>query len=171
MKLTADAVYDKCTDISPQSLKKAGVRLVLTDLDNTLENYKAWSPRSEIKEWAAEFQKYGLVLFVITNNKRERGRAYLEDLGVPYICCADKPKPTMLLKAMKQFNAKPEETVMIGDQVFTDVLAGKRAGIRTLLVRPIDLSNPLRAARYFIEQPFIARARRRGSANRDKNSY
>lgn len=164
MKLTADAVYDKCTDISPQMLKEAGIKLVLTDLDNTLEDYKACTPRREIKEWAEEFKKIGLELFVITNNKRERGKTYLEVLGVPYIWCADKPKPTMLFKAMEQVGAEPEETVMIGDQVFTDVLAGKRAGVKTFLVRPIDLSNPLRAVRYFIEQPFIIRARRKGSA-------
>ena len=37
---------------------------------------------------------------------------------------------------MRQEGEGPEATVMVGDQVFTDVVAGNLAGVRAILVRP-----------------------------------
>ena len=39
-------------------------------------------------------------------------------------------------RAMEMAQEAPEATVMVGDQVFTDVVAGNLAGVRTVLVRP-----------------------------------
>ena len=54
---------------------------------------------------------------------------------------------------------------MAGDQTFTDILAANAAGVTSVLVRPIDMSNPLHQIRYGLEQPWI-----RGGRKRRKNS-
>ena len=47
------------------------------------------------------------------------------------------------------------ETAIVGDQIFTDILGGNRAGVTTLLVEPIRLAgNPGRYLRYAAEWPF-----------------
>ena len=57
----------------------------------------------------------------------------------------------------------PEQTAIVGDQIFTDILGGNRAGVTTLLVQPIRLAgNPGRYLRYWVETPFRLLARRRG---------
>ena len=56
---------------------------------------------------------------------------------------------------MEQMGVTPRETAIVGDQVFTDVLGGNRAGVTTILVKPIRLAgNPGRYLRYAIEVPF-----------------
>lgn len=45
-----------------------------------------------------------------------------------------KPEPGLLLEAMRLLESKPEETIMIGDSLDTDILAGKAAGTHTLFV-------------------------------------
>ena len=45
-----------------------------------------------------------------------------------------KPETPMLEMAMTRMGARPEETVMIGDRLDTDILAGERAGMSTVLV-------------------------------------
>ena len=58
--------------------------------------------------------------------------------------------------------ARPEETVMVGDQIFTDTLGANRAGVTPLLVEPIRLAgNPGRYIRYAAETPFRLLGKRR----------
>ena len=45
-----------------------------------------------------------------------------------------KPKPEMLLLSMEKFGYKKEETLMIGDRVYTDIASGYNAGVDTVLV-------------------------------------
>jgi 4-nitrophenyl phosphatase len=45
-----------------------------------------------------------------------------------------KPETPMLEMAMMRLGTRPEETVMVGDRLDTDVLAGERAGMPTVLV-------------------------------------
>ncbi|PKA00235.1 phosphatase [Leptospira levettii] len=55
------------------------------------------------------------------------------------IICRDraipKPNPDGILYLMKQWNAKPEETIMIGDYLY-DLEAGKRANVETIYIDP-----------------------------------
>lgn len=99
---------------------------------------------------------HGITLFVLSNNRHEeRPRVFSEGLEVPYIGHAGKPKTPSFIKAMEQMGASREQTAIVGDQIFTDVLGGNRAGISTILVKPIRLAgNPGRYLRYGVEVPF-----------------
>ena len=45
-----------------------------------------------------------------------------------------KPKPEMLLLAMDKYGYSKEESVMIGDRVYTDIASGYNAGVDTIFV-------------------------------------
>ena len=45
-----------------------------------------------------------------------------------------KPKPEMLLLAMEKFGYSKEDTLMVGDRVYTDIASGYNAGVDTVLV-------------------------------------
>jgi HAD superfamily hydrolase (TIGR01450 family) len=45
-----------------------------------------------------------------------------------------KPKPEMLLLAMEKFGYTKDETLMVGDRVYTDIASGYNAGVDTVLV-------------------------------------
>ena len=45
-----------------------------------------------------------------------------------------KPRPEMLTLAMKKFGYSKEESVMVGDRVYTDIASGYNAGIDTVFV-------------------------------------
>ena len=45
-----------------------------------------------------------------------------------------KPRPTMIELAMKKFNATKEETIVIGDRLYTDIASGNNAGVDTICV-------------------------------------
>lgn len=152
----ADYLADSIYDISGEALAKRGIKLLLADLDNTLVPYGVPLPDEKVKAWRDELNAHGVTLFVLSNNRHEsRPRIFSEGLGVPYIGHAGKPKTGSFFKAMEQMGVTKEETAIIGDQIFTDVLGGNRAGISTILVKPIRLAgNPGRYLRYAVEVPF-----------------
>ena len=87
---------------------------------------------------------------------------FSQALGVPFVGHAGKPKPGSFYKAMEQMGCTAEQTAIVGDQIFTDILGGRNAGVLTLLVEPIRLAgNPGRYLRYAVEWPFRALTKRR----------
>ena len=152
----ADYLADTIYEISGEALARRGIKLLLADLDNTLVPYGVPLPDQKLINWRDELAAYGVTLFVLSNNRHEtRPRIFAEGLDVPYIGHAGQPKTHSFYKAMEEMRVTKEQTAIIGDQIFTDVLGGNRAGVSTILVKPIRLAgNPGRYVRYAVEVPF-----------------
>lgn len=148
-------------DIDYAGLAARGVKLVLADLDNTLIPYSQREPTAELRAWVEELRAFGLTLFVLSNSRKSRRCPdFCEKLGVPYLKHAGKPRARGYRAAMERMGAKRSETVMLGDQLYTDGLGANNAGVEVFLVKPIEFGNPLRVLRYAAELPFRAMARR-----------
>ena len=149
-------VYPSVTQISPQTLASRGIRLVLADLDNTLVPYKVEEPAAEVAAWARELRDHGIQLFLLSNSRKPgRAQRFAQKLDIPYQGHSGKPKRAGYLRAMERMGCTPQETVMVGDQIFTDTLGARLAGVTPLLVEPIRLAgNPGRYIRYAVETPF-----------------
>ena len=156
-------VYPRVTDISPKALADRGIRLVLADLDNTLVPYRVTQPPDGVVAWKQALEREGITLFLLSNSRRPgRAREFAEKLGIPYQGRSGKPKRAGFLRAMERLGCTPEQTVMVGDQIFTDTLGANNAGVIPLLVEPIRLAgNPGRYIRYAAETPFRLLGRRR----------
>lgn len=156
-------VYQTVAEISPQALAGRGIRLVLADLDNTLALYRAEEPTPQAAAWARALEEQGIQLFLLSNSRKPgRAQRLAEKLGVPFQGHSGKPGRAGYLRAMERMGCRPEETVMVGDQIFTDTLGACRAGVVPLLVEPIRLAgNPGRYLRYAVETPFRLLGKRR----------
>ena len=152
----ADWVCRDIYDLTGQKLAEKGIRLLLADLDNTLVPYGVPLPTDEVRAWNDKLKAAGVTLFVLSNNRHaHRPRVFSEGLGVPFVGHAGKPGTAGFIKAMEQMGVSPEQTAIVGDQIFTDILGGSRAGVTTILVKPIRLAgNPGRYVRYAVELPF-----------------
>ena len=140
----------------PQRLQEAGVRLVLADLDNTLTPYEEALPSPSLRRWKEELEQNGITLFVVSNSRKSRRCPdFCEALGVPYVRHAGKPGTKGFREALAQTGIPAENAIMVGDQIFTDILGANRAGITSVLVKPIAWGkNPGRILRYAAETPF-----------------
>lgn len=163
--LKADCSANSIYDISGEALARRGIKLLLADLDNTLVPYGVPLPDAKLLRWRDELHAYGVTLFILSNNRHEeRPRIFAEGLDVPYIGHAGKPKSPSFVRAMEEMRVTREQTAIIGDQIFTDVLGGNRAGVTTILVKPIRLAgNPGRYLRYAVEVPFRLLSRNGGA--------
>ena len=156
-------VYPRITDLDPAALARRGVKLVLADLDNTLVPYKATEPPPELVAWKQALEAEGIILYLLSNSRKPgRAQKFAEQLGIPCQGHSGKPKRAGYLKAMERMGCTPGETVMVGDQIFTDTLGANNAGVIPLLVEPIRLAgNPGRYIRYAVETPFRLLGERR----------
>lgn len=129
--LHADKKFERFEDVTPEILKKAGVKLLLCDLDNTLRLHSEKEPADELVDWIMECKKAGVKVVIISNNGRKKMmQKFCEPLGIDCVWWAKKPLSTKLTAAMEDYKFKPSETVMLGDKWSTDVLAAKFAKIR-----------------------------------------
>lgn len=117
-------------------LYKDGYRAVIFDVDNTLVPHDA--PADErAKELFSHLKDLGYSCMLLSNNKEPRVKKFNEVVQVNYIYKANKPMPANYKKAMEIMGTTKENTLFVGDQIFTDVMGGNLAGIRTILVKPI----------------------------------
>ena len=127
------------------------------------KTYKVPTPNEDVVAWKQALEAEGIQLFTLSNSRKPgRAQRFAEALGVPFQGHSGKPKKKGYLRAMERMGAKPEETIMVGDQIFTDILGGNNAGVTPLLVQPIRLAgNPGRYVRYAVETPFRTLGKRR----------
>ncbi len=121
-------------------LARLGRRVLLFDLENTLSPYRTWDLAPQTWELLATLARDGFKLAVVSNAAPppESGLVQgLRKLGVATVWRARKPARRGIQQALEQLGARPEEAVMVGDQLLTDVWAGQRAGIYTVLVTPL----------------------------------
>lgn len=143
-------------ELTPGWLKERGISAVFSDLDNTLAGYGVTVADEAAKNWIQSLKDAGIPLFVVSNAGEKRVAAFCAPLGVPYIARAGKPNAKRLLEAAGRVGAKTDQAVMVGDQFFTDGLAGRRAGMQTVLVPP-RVGNFIFTLRRRLEEPFIRR--------------
>ena len=129
------------TSIDLEDLKAKGIELLMLDLDNTLLGWKGSVLADEVTHWMAVVHALGFSVCLVSNAAPARLSVQAQRLNVDYVPIARKPSRRGLRKAMKRFQKTPEQTAMIGDQIFADVLAGNRLGVYTILVVPLDLNE------------------------------
>lgn len=132
-----DYDVDSAYEIEYRKLYGQGYRGIIFDIDNTLVPHGA--PADErAKSLFRELKEIGFSVILLSNNKEPRVKMFNDAVQVQYIFKAGKPAAAGYEKALKVMGTQPDNTIFVGDQLFTDIWGAKKAGIRTYLVRPID---------------------------------
>jgi len=125
-------------DVDPAALAEEGKRLVLLDVDNTLLPWRGDQIPESSFGWIEAAKAAGLKLCILSNTRHpERLHRIADQLGIQYLRGKFKPSTQMYVRALHDFGVKAPEAVMIGDQLFTDVLGANRSGIDAIWVRPM----------------------------------
>lgn len=129
------AYADSVFAIDYEKLQKKGIKAIIFDIDNTLAHHgKDSTP--EVDAFLLALQEMGLKLFLLSDNDEERIERFLQNIGkLPYISEAGKPAPDAFLKAVEQLGVEKNEVVVIGDQIFMDILGANRAKLPCILVK------------------------------------
>lgn len=127
--------------IDEKFLRQNHVRAMILDMDNTLAMHGNPSAEEGVPEWLEKMRKLGIKMRVVSNNTNKRVAPLAEKLGLGFTANGAKPLTFGINRALKEMNVRKAETLVVGDQIFTDVMAGNLAGIRTVLVEPFHIEN------------------------------
>ena len=130
------------TDVDVDELAASGVRCVLFDRDNTVVPRDTGVAPESVMDWICRVREAGIALCMVSNNfHSQQVEASAAELGCAVVHHAMKPAPFAVRRALAIVGVDASEAVLIGDQVFTDVMAGNLAGVRTILVEPQSTSD------------------------------
>lgn len=130
------------TDVDVDELAATGVRCVLFDRDNTVVPRDTGVAPESVMDWICRVREAGIALCMVSNNfHSQQVEASAAELGCAVVHHAMKPAPFAVRRALALVGVDASEAVLIGDQVFTDVMAGNLAGVRTILVEPQSTSD------------------------------
>ena len=132
----------RITAIDLSELRARGIRGVIIDLDNTIVGFRSLEPLEEDAAWVRQAKGLDVRVAVLTNNGTPWASEIAKDLGVPCIPRARKPLPHGFRRALHVLEVEPHEAVVVGDQLFTDVLGAKLAGLEVILVDPLVRHDP-----------------------------
>ena len=140
-KFIPDIYEESVFDVDYIKLYESGIRLILTDLDNTLVSYKDGNVNDKLCKWISDRKNEGFEIMIISNNSSlERVKDFGEKLNIKYVSKAMKPLKGGFKKVLKKATRKycSCEIVAIGDQLMTDVFAANRMNYTSILVKAID---------------------------------
>ena len=124
MKILYPEQYaESASQVDYEALRQKGVRLLLFDVDNTLETYNTTLPGRETRQWVRQLKKQGFQIMLVSNGAEKRVERFAASLGVSYVYRALKPLPIGIRRALEKAGCRPMNAALIGDQIFTDVHA------------------------------------------------
>ncbi|MEY3298618.1 MAG: hypothetical protein RLZZ597_1878 [Cyanobacteriota bacterium] len=126
-------------DISPALLGHYNLKGLILDVDDTLVPLRQAESDPDLGTWMASIKTVGDVWLVSNNVNSSRIKRIATPLEVPYLTSAGKPSRRKLKLALEAMALPPDQVAMVGDRLLTDVLAGNRLGLFTILVDPMPI--------------------------------
>ncbi len=143
---------DTILALTPAILAQYQILGLMLDVDETLVPFRETEPSDLLKQWVEDIGQVASIWLASNNLSFNRIDRIAQSLNLPYIAAARKPSGTKLRRAIAAMNLPPNQIAMVGDRLFTDILAGNRLGMFTILVEPIAIKTyapPLYSIRNF----------------------
>ena len=154
--LLPDRVFETFDRLTPAFLKENGIVHILCDIDNTLAPYEEALPSQKVSDWVYALKENGIEITLVSNNHHPRVSLFADALGLSFFCDAKKPFPFTLKKAMAEKGSTQSNTCVLGDQLLTDVCAGKSCGLKAYFVPPIkDKTHLFQRFKRWLEKPYL----------------
>ena len=164
-----DEYLDSTYEIDFNQLYQQGYRGLIFDIDNTLVPHGAPADERAIKLFK-HLTELGYNCMLLSNNKEPRVKMFHDAVKIGYIFKANKPSPKNYRKAMELMHTTKDNTLFIGDQIFTDIYGAKRAGIRTILVKPIHPKEEIQIVlKRYLEKIVLVSYKRKSKEKKNEN--
>lgn len=162
-KLCPRGQIESVFSLDPNFLRDEGIKGIILDLDNTIVEWGSDEIGRDLRAWVERFTAAGFKLCIVSNALPHRVASVAKKLGLPGVSQGTKPFKTPFRRALEILGTEPEETAVIGDQLFTDILGGNRMDLYTIWTPPLSETEFLstRAVRR-LERMVVKRFRKRG---------
>lgn len=113
------------------------IKGIIMDVDNTIISWRDKIVSDDVKQWFLELKNSGIEIVLLSNNTNTRIGPIAQQIDVPFVANAKKPSAYGVKKALEILKMEERSIVLIGDQLLTDISAGKKTAVQTMLVKPM----------------------------------
>lgn len=165
-----DEYLDSTYLIDFEEKYRQGYRGIIFDIDNTLVPHGLPADERAVALFK-RLKDTGYQVTMLSNNKEPRVKMFCDAVDAPYIYKAGKPNPAKYRQAMKDMGTDEKNTLFVGDQIFTDVWGANKAGIHSILVKPIHPKEEIQIVlKRYLEKIVLISYRRYVKRQANKNS-
>ncbi len=132
-----DLKLNNAYELTPEFLINKGIKVLLTDLDNTLATYEEEVPSEKTFAWIKSITDCGIKVAVVSNNDLPRVEKYCSPLGIKYYHKSGKPRSRTIKRAMAELGGDKKTTLLMGDKMITDIFGAKTSGVFSIKVPPM----------------------------------
>ena len=133
--------YEKVIDIEVCFLTRNNIECILLDIDDTIAQHDSAALIPRFKSWLREVLDSNIKVVLVSNNYKNRVQFIAKRLNLPFIYSSFKPTPLGIIRALKMISGDKDRSVLIGDQIFTDILGANIYGIKSILVDPVSVKK------------------------------
>ena len=164
----AQSIYEVPVDFYKQN----GIKNLFIDLDNTLDSFRSKTPNERAVKLITALKEEGYTIIIVSNNTGNRVQRYASELNLNYLHSARKPFAYKFTRMMKELGLKKDETILIGDQLVTDVRASKRAKIRSMLTEKLVKEDQWTThINRLLDRPIRRRLKKKNKLDSWRNHY
>ena len=116
------------TDLDIKRYRELGFDTILLDIDNTIAVPNTGTCDERAEQFIRDLEEAGFKVVIFSNNTKKRVEMFKRDIPVDYNCWSMKPVPFSYLLTCKRMKTKPERTIVLGDQLITDILGANLSG-------------------------------------------
>ncbi len=124
------------TDITPELLQQLQIDAILLDVDNTLAPPTSHIPYEGVQQWIDCIRQSGIHIVICSNNYQKRVKPFSDSVGLDCVAMSLKPFPFGFNRAKRKLKEQPKSVLVVGDQIYTDVLGANLAGMQSVLLEP-----------------------------------
>lgn len=159
--LLPDVMAESFNNITPEAVRAAGASVLISDIDNTLVTYDDPKPTAEVLRWLEDMKRGGVTVAFLSNNHAERVSTFASGTELIAIPDGKKPSCSGIDDILSRLGKSRSDAALLGDQLLTDCLTAKRAGLPAFIVPPIkDKTSLFFKAKRLLEKPYVKKYRR-----------
>ena len=132
-----DYIFEKTANITPQFLKENNINCLFLDVDGTLRRHKQMQAADGVLDWIDLMHQNGIKLVITSNNYKKYIQPFAQIINLPCVCFSAKPTPWGFFRAKFKMKVKLKNTLVVGDQCFTDILGAHIIGMKAAMVLPV----------------------------------
>lgn len=135
--LLPTVAVDKVTDITPELIHAMKANSIILDVDNTLALHGSPEPLEGTVEWVHYMRSKNIHVIIMSNNIKKRVAPFAKKYDLPFLYLSLKPVPVAYHLAARRMGVRPRDAVVVGDQIFTDVIGANLAWMKSILLKPV----------------------------------
>jgi HAD superfamily phosphatase (TIGR01668 family) len=131
------AAVEKVTDITPKLIRAMHANAIILDVDNTLAIHGSQTPFEGTIDWTRRMCSHNIKIIIVSNNYKKRVAPFAAKYDLPFLSLSFKPCPLAYYRAIYKLGVGRKDAVVVGDQIFTDVIGANLSFMKSILLVPV----------------------------------